>query len=57
MLRFQSRGLTTQKCSLRGKVVKEQNASRPNEASAPPPPLRTLISFTKVWENANMVSY
>lgn len=57
MLRFQSRGLTTQKCSLRGKVVKEQNASRPNEASALPPPLWILISFTKVWENANMVSY
>lgn len=57
MLRFQSRGLTTQKRSLRGKVVKEQNASRPNEANVPAPPLWILISFTKVWKNANMVSY
>lgn len=56
MLRFQSRGLT-QKRSLRGKVVKEQNASRPNEANVPAPPLWILISFTKVWKNANMVSY
>lgn len=34
----------------RGKVVKEQHASHPNEAGAPPPALWILISFTKVWK-------